>query len=139
MCEMCFRQQNIVTKQVNEKSLKALQKQAQSIAHTRKILKCIMLIGILMIVILIIMLLCRDNPTNIPDAFYTGRVYSDYMYYAEANVQEYWAQSRQIISCIFTMLLVVIGTFIYSMTQKKKYKKIIRQIKEIKNVLQSMR
>ena len=152
MCVKCGRnphEEDLKTRTV--KKIKALQKQAEFIKRKQKMIKAIMIASACVAVLFFVLLVGREEPTNIPEPYvtvwdegafssnYSVTVPSDYMYYADANVQEYWQQGRMFIGYILMSLFVTVVTFIYSILQKKRYKNIIGQIKEELNVLQSMR
>lgn len=152
ICVKCGANPRTIDKKtLKVRTVKALQKQAESIKLRRKKLKPIMIGSLCIAVFFFVMLIGREEPTNIPDPYVTvwdGGAFSsdysvsmpdDYLYYADENVQEYWLQGRMYIGYILMALFVAVATFIYSIIQKIKYKNIIRRIKEELNVLQSMR
>lgn len=149
--EFCFhcgaKQRTIVTQQMKNEKIEKLQKQALSAKHVINILRIFMFGSIFMAIILFIALTGRTRPDNIPEPFvtvsnegtipsnYSVSAPSDYMYYADSNVQEYWMQSRSIISYMTISFFVMIFTFIDSLIQKKRYKKILKLLEEAQNVL----
>lgn len=118
-----------------------LQKQEKKTKKAKRILKFLMVGSVIATVLLILILVLRPQPDNIPDPFYSYTLEfgadtisqpSDYMHYADGNVQEYWQQSREIISYIVISLIVFIITFIDLLVQKSRYKKIVKALKGAK-------
>lgn len=118
-----------------------LQKQEKKTKKAKSILKFLMVGSVIATVLLILILVLRPQPDNIPDPFYSYTLEfgadtisqpSDYMHYADGNVQEYWQQSREIISYIVISLIVFIITFIDLLVQKSRYKKIVKALKGAK-------
>lgn len=149
--EFCFqcgaKQKTVITQQMKEEKIEHLQKQALSTKRSLKMLRFFMFGSILMTAILFIVLVGRKSPDNIPQPFvvvenegtipsnYSVKAPSDFIYYADGNVQEYWMQSRKIISYMVISLFVLIFSFVDSLLHKKRYKKLLNQLKEAKNVL----
>lgn len=139
-CINCGAKQK-VTQKMKQDRVKALQKQALSAKRIVNIFRFFMYGSILLTVILFIAQASREIPDNLPHPFvkvyYDGSVYSprDYMPYADENVQEYWTLSRQILVWMLSTVLFSIFVFIKLLFQKRKYKKILKALKEAKNVL----
>lgn len=118
-----------------------LQKQEKKTKKAKSIVKFVMLASAIATVLLILILVLREQPDTIPEPFYTYTHEfgadtisqpSDYMHYADSAVQEYWQQSREIISYIIISLIVFIVTFINLLVQKSRYKKIVKALKGAK-------
>ena len=118
-----------------------LQRQEKKTKKTKNILKFVLVGSAIATVLLILILVLRPEPDNIPEPFYNYTLEfgadtisqpSDYMHYADSAVQEYWQQGRKIISYIVISLIVFIGTFIDLLVQKSRYKKIVKALKGAK-------
>lgn len=149
--EFCFhcgaKQKNIMTQKMKTERINSLQKQVKFIKRIKSISKFVMIGSILIIALLFAVLVLRKEPENIPEPFaigysegtlssaYSVKVPSDYMYYANEEVQEYWMQGRQIFGYIFLFVFVTICSFFSWLIQKIKYKKLLKALKEAKNVL----
>lgn len=134
----------IVPQKIKLERYKQIQKQVNACKKVQGILKFFAIGSMVATVVLVMVLVFREQPNNIPDPFYTytlefgeDKIYQprDYMNYADANVQEYWAQGRQLITYIVISFIVFAGTFIDLLIQKSKYKKLLKALKEAKNVL----
>lgn len=141
-CLKCgAKQRTIVSQKMKNDRIAELQKQVKMNKKVQKILKLVVAGSAIAAVLLILILVLRPQPDNIPAPFYTYTLEfgadnisqpSDYLRYADSNVQEYWLQSRNIIGYIAISLIVFIGTFIDLLVQKSKYKKILKALKETK-------
>ena len=134
----------VVPQKIKVERYKQIQKQVNFCKKVQGILRFFVIGSIIVTVVLVIALVFRNQPNNISDPFYTyslefgeDEIYqpNDYMNYADANVQEYWAQSRQLIAYIVMSFIVFVGTSIDLLIQKSKYKKLLKALKEAKNVL----
>lgn len=144
-CKHCgAKLRTIVPQKIRMERYNQIQKKVNSCKKRQGILKFFVIGSIIAIVVLIMIFVFREQPNNIPDPFYTytlefgeDKIYqpSDYMMYADANVQTYWAQSRQLLSYIAMSFIVFAGTSIDLLIQKSKYKKLLKALKEAKNVL----
>lgn len=150
-CSHCgAKQRTIIPLKVKKERVVALQKQIKASSKVQSILKFFVVGSAIVTVILIMILVLRPQPDNIPEPPNSAtlspntyvhdsllRVGDTYYYSSDISddVVEYWLQSRQIISYIIMSVLVFIGTFIDLLIQKSKYKKILKALKEAKNVL----
>lgn len=150
-CLNCGAKQNtIVPQKVKQERLVALQKQAKATKKVQGILRFFVIGSAVATLVLILALVLRPEPSNIPEPPSSSslspnsfihdsmlRVGDTYYYSSDISddVAKYWVQSRQIVSYIFLSILVFIGTSIDLLVQKSKYKKILKAVKEAKNVL----
>ena len=144
-CRKCgAKLKTILPQRVKIERYNEIVKQIKSCKKIQGILKFFIIGSVVATVLFAMILVLREEPSNIPDPFYTytlefgeDKIYqpSDYMNYADDNVQEYWAQGRQLISYIIMSFIVFVGTFIDLLIQKSKYKKLLKALKEAKNVL----
>lgn len=151
--EFCFhcgaKLKNIMTQKMKNERLAELQKKAKFNKKLMKIEKFIAAVGIVVAVVCIAVLVLRPEPANIPDpsSMYMSpnasihdsmqRIGNTYYYSSNISdeVAEYWVQSRALISYIILSVFMAFVSFIGFLIQKSAYKKIIKAIKEAKNVL----
>lgn len=136
-CPNCgAKQRTIVTEQMKNANLLELQKRASGKKKFMKITKVISLLGILIAIVLIIILIARPEPDNIPSTtslpISPNAYIHDYMGYGDYDVQSYWIQSRKLIANIFLCFYVSISAGISFGIIKRQYKKILKSIKEAK-------
>lgn len=138
------KQKNILPKKIKEDRVKTLQKQLKTRKNVVRVLRFVTIGSILIAVICFIMVVFRETPQNIPEPFVqyslewgtdSVSVPSDYMPYADRNVQEYWEQGRKLIGGMLLSIVVAIIAFIDLLIQKARYKRIQKALKEAKNVL----
>lgn len=144
------KQRTIVPQKIRNDRIAKLQKQEKLNKKLQKILKFVVVGSAITAVLLILILVLRPQPDNIPDPPNIGtlspnsfihdsflRVGDTYYYSSDISddVAEYWIQSRKIISYIVVSLIVFFGTFIHLLVEKSRYKKILKALKEAKNVL----
>ena len=134
----------IVPQKIKVERYQHIQKQVNACKKIQGILKFCVIGSTIVTVVLVMALLFREQPDNIPNPFFTytleigeDKIYQprDYMNYADANVQEYWAQSRQLIVYIVMSFIVFTGVSLDLLIQKSKYKKLLKALKEAKDVL----
>lgn len=155
--EFCFhcgaKLKNIMTQKMKNERLAELQKKAKFNKTIMNIEKFLAVAGIVVAVVCIAVIVLRPEPNNIPDisSAFSGRTISpnanihDSMqrvgntYYYSSNISdevaEYWVQSRALISYIILGVFTAFVSFIGFLIRKSAYKKIIKAIKEAKNVL----
>lgn len=150
-CQHCGAKQNtIIPLKVKKERVMALQKQLKTSNKVQRILKFFVVGSVIATIILIMLFVFRPQPDNIPEPPNSStlspnayvhdslqRVGNTYYYSSDISddVVEYWIQSRQIIGYIVMSVLVFIGTSIDLLIQKSKHKKILKALKEAKNVL----
>ena len=155
--EFCFhcgaKLKNIMTQKMKNERLAELQKKAKFNKTIMNIEKFLAVTGIVVAVVCIAVLVLRPEPNNIPDisSAFSGRTISpnanihDSMqrvgntYYYSSNISdevaEYWIQGRALISYIILSVFIAFVSFVGFLIQKSAYKKIIKALKEAKNVL----
>lgn len=147
-CSNCgAKQKTIVTQKMKNDRFAELQEKEKATKKVQNIIKFFMFISAIAAVLLVLILVFRPQPDNIPDPPNSGTLspnsfihdsflsVGDTYYYSSdisKDVAEYWVQSRNIISYIVTSLIVFIITFIESLVLKSKYKKIRKALKEAK-------
>ena len=141
-CRHCGAKLNtIVPQKVLKERALDLQKRVKSAKKMNKILKFICVGSVALMALLILILVFRPEPSNIPDPRKSDellRVGNTYYYdssYVSKEVAEYWAQGRALISYIVCSLFVFIVSLVNKFVWKKKYKKLVVALKEAKNVL----
>lgn len=141
-CRHCGAKLNtIVPQKVLKERALDLQKRVKSAKKMNKILKFICVGSVALMVLLILILVFRPEPSNIPDPRKSDellRVGNTYYYdssYVSKEVAEYWTQSRALISYIVCSFFVFIVSLVNKFVWKKKYKKLVVALKEAKNVL----
>lgn len=141
-CRHCGAKLNtIVPQKVLKERALDLQKRVKSAKKMNKILKFICVGSIALMVLLILILVFRPEPSNIPDPRKSDellRVGNTYYYdssYVSKEVAEYWAQGRALISYIVCSFVAFIVSLVNKLLWKKKYKKLVVALKEAKNVL----
>lgn len=134
--EFCFncgdKQRNIITQQMKNQKVIQLQKQAKTEKKFMKIERAIAIIGFLLAVVFVVIMVIRPQPEmtgTVPQPWLSNKVVYDY------DVQVYWKESRELLLYAFMSLLMAVGSVISYFMQKSKYKKILKAIKEAKNVL----
>lgn len=136
-CSNCgAKQRSIVTQQMKDTHLLELQKLKNSKKKVMKITKSIILLGILTAIVLVIILIVRPTPDNIPTIsslrISPNTFAHDYMGYADYDVQSYWLQGRKVFKYIALSLYLSISAGITFLATKRQYKKILKSIKEAK-------
>ena len=141
-CRHCGAKLNtIVPQKVLKERALDLQKRVKSAKKMNKILKFICVGSVALMVLLILILVFRPEPSNIPDPRKSDellRVGNTYYYdssYVSKEVAEYWTQGRALISYIVCSFFVFIVSLVNKFVWKKKYKKLVVALKEAKNVL----
>lgn len=141
-CRHCGAKLNTIVPQniLKERALD-LQKRAKSTKKMDNILKFICISSIVVSVLLILVLVLRPEPNNIPDPrksdefLLVGDTYYYDSSYISEEVAEYWAQGRALISYIVCSFFIFIVALVNKVSCKKRYKKILKALKEAKNVL----
>ena len=140
---------NIMTQKMKNLRLAELQKKAKFNKTMMKIEKFIAIAGIVAAIICIAVLILRPEPANIPDPsdMYISpnayihdnirRIGNTYYFSSDISeeVVEYWIQGRALISYIIFGFFMSVFSFIVFLIQKSVYKKIMKAIWEVKNVL----
>lgn len=151
-CRRCgAKLKTIVPKQVRVDRFNEIQRQVKSCKRTQGILKFAIVLSIIAIAVLVLVFIGREQPNNIPEPpssstlspnayiheTYMRRIGDTYYYSSDISdeVAEYWIQSREILSYILMAVIVLVGTFIDLLVQKSKYKRLLKALKEAKNVL----
>ena len=141
-CRHCGAKLNtIVPQKVLKERALDIQKRVKFAKKMNKILKFICVGSVALMALLILILVFRPEPSNIPDPRKSDellRVGNTYYYdssYVSKEVAEYWAQGRALISYIVCSLFVFIVSLVNKFVWKKKYKKLVVALKEAKNVL----
>lgn len=137
---------------VNQERLnKAKELVTQSKKYKKKmtLFKHLNIVCIISIICLIAFLVLRPQPSNIPDPFVSVSnfgefgvspsvsVPSDYMGYASDDVQAYWTQSRITIGIIVFAIIVFIYSSINKAVYKRRYKRVMAQISEMKKTIKN--
>lgn len=137
---------------VNQERLnKAKELVTQSKKYKKKmtLFKYLNIVCIISIICLIAFLVLRPQPSNIPDPFVSVSnfgefgvspsvsVPSDYMGYASDDVQAYWTQSRITIGIIVFAIIVFIYSSINKAVYKRRYKRVMAQISEMKKTIKN--
>ena len=131
----------IVPQKVLKERALDLQKRVKSAKTMNKILKFICVGSVVLMVLLILILVLRPEPSNIPSPRKSDellRVGNTYYYdssYVSDEVVEYWVQGRALIGYIVCSFVVFIVSLVNKLLWKKKYKRIVVALKEAKNVL----
>ena len=131
----------IVPQKILKERALDLQKRVKSAKTMNKILKFICVGSVALMVLLILILVLRPEPSNIPSPRKSDellRVGNTYYYdssYVSEEVAEYWVQGRALISYIVCSFVVFIVSLVNKLLWKKKYKKLVVALKEAKNVL----
>lgn len=151
--EFCFhcgaKQRNILSQKMRNAKLAELQKKAHFNKKLMKIDKFIAIAGLVATVVLIAVLVLRPEPSGIPDISSVQMSSNSFVhdslqkvgntYYYSSNISdevaEYWVQGRALIGYIAFCLFISLVSFIRFKIQKHSYKKILKSIKEAKNVL----
>lgn len=132
---------NVVSPKMKKDRLLDLQKKTKSAKRMNNILKFICVGSVVVAIILILILVLRPEPSNIPDPRKADeflRVGDTYYYdssYISQEVAEYWVQGRALISYIICSFFVFIIALVNKLLYKSKYKKLLKALKEAKNVL----
>ncbi len=128
---------------------KELVAQSKKCKKKMSMFKYINIACIISIICLIAFLVLRPQPNNIPDPFVSVSnfgelgvspsvsVPSDYMEYASDDVQAYWTQSRITIGIIVFAIIVLIYSLISKAVYKRRYKKVMAQISEMKKTIKN--
>lgn len=137
---------------VNQERLnKAKELVTQSKKYKKKmtLFKYLNIACIISIICLIAFLVLRPQPSNIPDPFVSVSnfgefgvspsvsVPSDYMGYASDDVQAYWTQSRITIGIIVFAIIVFMYSSINKAVYKRRYKRVMAQISELKKTIKN--
>lgn len=141
-CRHCGAKINtIVPQKILKERIIDLQKRMKITKKINNVLKFICTGSLVVMVLLILVLVFRPQPNDIPDPRKADeflRVGNTYYYdssYISEEVAEYWAQGRALIAYIICSFSVFIVSFVSKFSWKKKYKKLIMELKEAKNVL----
>lgn len=133
--------QNVMSQKMKNTRLAELQKKVKSTKKMNNILKFICIGSAVVTVLLILVLVLRPEPSNIPDPRKSDeflRVGNTYYYdssYVSEEVAEYWVQGRALISYIICTVFIFIVTLVNKALCKKKYINLLKALKEAKNVL----
>ena len=131
----------IVPQKVLKERALNLQKRVKSAKTMNKILKFVCVGSMVLMVLLILILVLRPEPNNIPSIRKSDellRVGNTYYYdssYVSDEVAEYWVQGRALIGYIICSFVVFIISLVNKLLWKKKYKRLVIALKEAKNVL----
>ncbi len=130
-CSNCGAKQ-IVTQQTKLTKINQLQRQAKTEKKFMKIEKVFAVVGFILAIALVVVMVIRPQPEMngyVAQPWLSNKVVYGY------EVQSYWAESRELLLYAFMSLLMSIGSLISYFVQKSKYKKILKAIKEAKDVL----
>lgn len=136
-CRHCGAKLNtIVPQKVLKERALDLQKRAKSAKKMNSILKFICIGSAVVTVLLILVLVLRPEPSNIPDPRKSDeflRVGNTYYYdssYISEEVAEYWAQGRALISYIICSIFIFVVALINKALCKTRYKNLLKALKE---------
>lgn len=130
-CSNCGAKQ-VVTQQTKINKVNLLVKQAKNEKKFMKIEKIISIVGFSFAILFFVIMVARPQPEM--NGFVAQPWLSNKVVYGY-EVQSYWAESRQLLAYSFMSLLMSICSLISYFVQKSKYKKLLKAIKEAKDVL----
>ena len=131
----------IVPQKILKERAVDLQNSAKFVKKIHSVLKFICISSVVATVLLILILVLRPQPDNIPDPRKSDeflRIGNSYYYdssYVSADVAEYWAQGRALISSIISTFSCFVVSFIARFSAKKSYKKLLAELEEAKKCI----
>lgn len=132
-CSNCgAKQKTIITQKMKVEKLQELLKQAKTCKTFMKLEKWCS-IGLLILAIgLFVYSVTRPAPDDYSVSIMQG---TGTTWHNDPNVLFYWRESQEHLIYILSCLVGAFGSFLGYLAEKSKYKKIIKAIKEAKNVL----
>ena len=150
-CKKCgMKLKTIVPRNLREERVNETQKKVDKYKKIQDILKALIGVSVFIVVVLVCVFVLGEQPDDIPEppaysdlspnaSVHDGFIKVGNTYYYESeissDVAEYWVKNREILDCIVVLAFFCVGTFVDLLIIKNKYKKLIKELEEGKNVL----
>lgn len=134
--QFCFncgaKQRNIITRKMQDAKIAELNKQAKTSRTFMRMEKLCSILFLGLAVAIFIYSVTRPAPEDYSISIMQG---TGTMWHNDPNVLFYWKESQEHLVYILTLLGGAFCSFVGFLVEKSRYKKLLKAIKEAKNVL----